>query len=695
MAAKISIVDTPTPSVDPAAFGVLAEGNLGPSVIGGGDVALTPGLIGPAIECFNFDDNAVHNGGFLFIPPDPHCAAGLEHVINIGNCYIEWRPKNAPLDAPQYRSSLAAFFAGVPGGLGTTGFDPKVIYDQYADRFVVVTLEVVTSPALASRILIAVSKTPDPNLGWWLHSINSTIVISGLARWADYPGIAIDDEAVYVTNNMFSAAGAYGGVRLWIINKVPTYAGPNGNIAVAVYDPYTLSGFPAYATTTQPTHMYGPEPAGVGTFLVSYSGLSDGVQEYIDIVRVDNPLGVPVFSFQQLGPLGDIDNTALALPDAPQFGTAILIEVNDRRALNAVWRNNNLYMSATLLPPAGGPDAGQTTAHWWRVNTMVLAALAVADQGNVGSNDLGAGTYTFFPSVMVDQCDNMAIGFAASNGLIYCGAYYATRLAADAPGTIQNTATLQAGTDWYNRFFSGPRNRWGDYSGLSLCPVDHATFWVYNEYACMRGTPTSGGQDGRWCTKLGRFFVCQPVSVAITSFDAIARNGVVTLRSVFRSDLGVEAVNVYRSGTEGDFRLIETIFTGGSTFEYIDRSVRPGEAYRYQIGVRDADGEVFSPIANVTLAGVRVALAQNSPNPFNPSTTISFTLPSREHVTVSIYDANGRLVRTLVDESRDYGTHDVTWDGRDDAGTTVGSGVYFYRLSAGKFSESKKMVMLK
>jgi len=97
----------------------------------------------------------------------------------------------------------------------------------------------------------------------------------------------------------------------------------------------------------------------------------------------------------------------------------------------------------------------------------------------------------------------------------------------------------------------------------------------------------------------------------------------------------------------------------------------------------------------VKVTGPSVSLGQNSPNPFNPTTTISFTLPERELVTLSSYDAAGKLVRTLVNEVRAYGKNQVTWDGRDNAGVAVGSGVYFYRLAAGKFSESKKMVMLK
>ena len=88
-------------------------------------------------------------------------------------------------------------------------------------------------------------------------------------------------------------------------------------------------------------------------------------------------------------------------------------------------------------------------------------------------------------------------------------------------------------------------------------------------------------------------------------------------------------------------------------------------------------------------------LHQNHPNPFNPSTTISFSLCDRGAVSLVIYDVAGRLVNVLVDDVMDAGTHDVTWDGRGNAGRTVASGVYFYRLSAGSFNETRKMVLLR
>ncbi|UCD30594.1 MAG: VCBS repeat-containing protein [Planctomycetota bacterium] len=90
-----------------------------------------------------------------------------------------------------------------------------------------------------------------------------------------------------------------------------------------------------------------------------------------------------------------------------------------------------------------------------------------------------------------------------------------------------------------------------------------------------------------------------------------------------------------------------------------------------------------------------VKLYQNSPNPFNPVTAIRFNLPGREHVKVSVYDVSGRLVRTLINREMDAGLNEIYWDGSNSSGHSVASGVYFCRLVAGEFSETKKMLLLR
>jgi hypothetical protein len=88
-------------------------------------------------------------------------------------------------------------------------------------------------------------------------------------------------------------------------------------------------------------------------------------------------------------------------------------------------------------------------------------------------------------------------------------------------------------------------------------------------------------------------------------------------------------------------------------------------------------------------------LSQNYPNPYNLQTQIAYQLPQPGKVLLKIYNIRGELVRTLVNEYKPAGYHSVTWDGRNGDGVAVSSGIYFYKLSSGSFSATRKMVMLK
>ena len=89
------------------------------------------------------------------------------------------------------------------------------------------------------------------------------------------------------------------------------------------------------------------------------------------------------------------------------------------------------------------------------------------------------------------------------------------------------------------------------------------------------------------------------------------------------------------------------------------------------------------------------SLGQNSPNPFNPSTTISYQVSDPSHVEINVYDIRGAKVKSLVNAFTQTGSYKVNWDGSDSSGRNVSSGVYFYRMRAGDFEVIKKMVLLK
>jgi hypothetical protein len=133
------------------------------------------------------------------------------------------------------------------------------------------------------------------------------------------------------------------------------------------------------------------------------------------------------------------------------------------------------------------------------------------------------------------------------------------------------------------------------------------------------------------------------------------------------------------------FRLLEGNLS--LSFSLID--LRGGENHKLLAGQEDGEYEGVSQVPSA------YGLSQNYPNPYNPHTQIAYQLPQEGLVSLKIYNIKGELVRTLVAEYKPAGYHTVTWDGRNEDGMEVSSGIYFYRMVSGEFSATKKMVMIK
>ena len=117
-----------------------------------------------------------------------------------------------------------------------------------------------------------------------------------------------------------------------------------------------------------------------------------------------------------------------------------------------------------------------------------------------------------------------------------------------------------------------------------------------------------------------------------------------------------------------------------------------GNNYNQTVPVDLLPATLPTPVASSPRAN---RLEANVPNPFNPSTTIGYQIAQSGRATLRVYDVSGRLVRTLADRAHDAGIYQVRWNGADDTGRPVASGVYFYRLQSGNFSETRRMVLLK
>ncbi|HSG27371.1 MAG TPA: FlgD immunoglobulin-like domain containing protein, partial [Candidatus Krumholzibacterium sp.] len=185
-------------------------------------------------------------------------------------------------------------------------------------------------------------------------------------------------------------------------------------------------------------------------------------------------------------------------------------------------------------------------------------------------------------------------------------------------------------------------------------------------------------------------------AVAFSRLVAEAFEGVVRLGWETEADEALTGFDLYRAEIPGDPVKITESPLPSFARNYEDRTSRPGMDYRYTVAAILEDGrEIYSYEVTVSNDMPSLVLFQNSPNPFNPSTTIRYYLRGRSPVHLEIFDVSGRRVSRLVDRIQDPGPYTIVWDGKDDEGDRVSSGIYIYRLKAGKETLSKKMVLLR
>jgi hypothetical protein len=163
-------------------------------------------------------------------------------------------------------------------------------------------------------------------------------------------------------------------------------------------------------------------------------------------------------------------------------------------------------------------------------------------------------------------------------------------------------------------------------------------------------------------------------------------------------DEGVE-FGVSRAGAGGEeFHEISDadVVRNGLSFIARDYTVEYGETYRYRvIYTIDSESRLLFETDEISTPVMPLRLNQNYPNPFNPTTVIRYYLPADEHVILEIFDVSGRRVARLLDRPEKKGHHVFEWNGQNQYDKPVSSGIYFYRLRAGKQSISKKMIILR
>jgi hypothetical protein len=405
-----------------------------------------------------------------WIPPDPVLAVGPDYIIMMVNSSWAIYDKNG---VQQYLVTLDDWFSNVsPPG---SAFDPKVIYDHHAGRWVMLALAVNAS---SSSYLISVSDDSNPIGNWWNWNLDaaadgSTPTNNG----ADFPGLGFDEaSAVYITSNQYDdyLNGSFEYAKVRILYKSQLYSGS----AVSWWDFWNFTNADAStAFTLKPAHTFGTP--GVEYFInTHWNGGSS-----ITLWALTNPLGTPpTMTRQATVSIG----TYAAPPNAAQPGVSVAtdyIHTGDCRTQDVQYRNGHVYTAFTV-----GHNWGSGTVSAIRYLKINTSTNTPAINVTYGAD----GAYYYYPIIYTDQTDNIFLVFNRSALSEYVGIRYSGRKTTDT--STQPSAQLKGGEGFYKRLDGINRNRWGDYSGIGVDPSDGTTVWICSEYA---------RDDNTWSTWVG------------------------------------------------------------------------------------------------------------------------------------------------------------------------------------------------
>jgi hypothetical protein len=407
-------------------------------------------------------------------PPDTNGDVGKNHFIQtVNESFAIFSKTGTVLLGP---SNINTLWQGFGGGCETNNDgDPVVQYDQMADRWIISQFSVSSTPFLQC---IAISSTPDPTGTYFRYSFTFT-------DFNDYPKLGIWPDGYYFTYNLFKNGQTFNGGEVCAADRAKMLTG-----AAATQQCFS-------AGTTQggilPSDLDGPTapPAGSPNYVVNFDTNSLNLWKFhVDFATPANstfvgPTKIPVANFKA----ACNDQAGDCIPQ--QGSTQQLATLADRLMYRLGYRNFGDHESLVLNHSVDTGTNGPTGVRWYELRSPGTTP-TVFQQNTFAPGD---GAHRWMGSVAMDKSGNLAIGYSVSSGTMKPALRYTGRLASDPPSQItQGEATLIQGAGAQG---SG-LDRWGDYSAMTVDPVDDCTFWFTSEYLKADGT-------FNWSTRIGSF----------------------------------------------------------------------------------------------------------------------------------------------------------------------------------------------
>lgn len=451
-------------------------------------------------------DEAIGGGpsGTFTIPPDTMGAVGLDKIISFvnNNLVVQDKATGSVLSLV----GITSFFSST----GASGvFDPRVLYDPYNNRWILAAVS--NAQTANSSVIVGVSNTPDPQGTFTLFRFivgcaPGSPGCNAAGGWADFPMLGFNKNWLVVTWNQFTINTlAFTDGRALVIDY-PTARTGTANATIFTGVTAAIGGFCLHPATTfsateetlyLPTHI---SSAGATYRLHRITGTPAAPAFNADPANRTRPGG----GWTQPG--GD----QLPQQCVPGVGTPTQtcpvtirrIDVGDAFIRsNVSFRNGKIYYPQTIALPAGGiTNNSRFVAQWTVLNNNGT----FADGGRVEDATatlINGGKNYAYPSITVNKNNDVLLGFSEFESDDYADAGYTFRVGSDAAGTMRDPVIYKEGEDYYQKTFSGTRNRWGDYSHSVIDPVNDRDLWTIQEYARLRvGTTGQGANDSRWGT---------------------------------------------------------------------------------------------------------------------------------------------------------------------------------------------------
>lgn len=450
--------------------------------------SITQGTTGPAASVtagksfagvgqgdYGFSDNAA--------PPDPNLAVGDTQVVQWVNESFAVFDKSTgtKLMGPTAGNTLWQSLTGSGCAVNNDG-DPIVQYDKSANRWILTQFSVSSPSKYHYLQCVAVSQTDDAT-----GKYNLYVFDYGTTDFNDYPKLGVWPDAYYMSYNIFTNGSSFAGSKLCAFDRASMIAGAGS----ATQQCFQLTS--AYGGLL-PADLDGstPPPSGTPGLYLAYGNDSQSLdlwKFHVDWNTTSNttltgPINIPVTAFS---PACSGGGTCIPQPSTKQQ----LDSLADRLMYRLAYRNFGDH-EALVVNHSVTASGGQVGVRWYELRNPANSSFAQADVGNLPvvyqqATYAPDSNYRWMGSIAMDHVGDIALGYSVSSSTVYPSIRFTGHVpGTDALNTMEGETSIKAGGG-YQYYLLGGLSRWGDYTSMSVDPVDDCTFWYTDEYLKSSG----------------------------------------------------------------------------------------------------------------------------------------------------------------------------------------------------------------